>query len=182
MNALDLFNKLSSRERKILYLVFFLLVVMLAYHGVWVPLSEKFQNLEDEIFASEMRLRKAKIFFRQKSDIEEASKKYPNLEQLDAGSDEEEIGRLLRLIEEMARKTGVSLSDVKPQQVKSDRLTKNYAVELNTESDLRHLIELVYELQYSSQMIKIEQIQMAPKEEKSATLRSFLLVSRVVVK
>ena len=179
---LTFLSKLSPREKKILYVVGVLLMVVFGYHGIWRPMREKFGSLDEEIFDTEMRLRKAKIFYRQRQDILEEAKKYPNLEQMEAGTDEEEIARVLNLIEQTARKAGVSLSDVKPQQVRSDKVSKSYVVELNAESEIKQLVEFIYELQYSPLLLKVEQLNTAPKQEKSTTLRSFLVVSRVVVK
>lgn len=174
--------ELNPREKKIGYVVVALLGVMITYHGIIRPMGQKFSSLDDEIFAMQMRLRKAKTLIRQKNDVLEASKKYVNLEKMDAGTDEEEIARLLNFIEQTARKDNASLSDVKPQPVKSDKVTKVYTVELNAEGELNSLMELVYELEHSEQLLKIERVDMSPKEEKSAILRASLVVSRVVVK
>lgn len=174
--------ELNPREKKIGYVVVALLGVMITYHGIVRPMGQKFSSLDDEIFAMQMRLRKAKTLIRQKNDVLEASKKYVNLEKMDAGTDEEEIARLLNFIEQTARKNNASLSDVKPQPVKSDKVTKVYSVELNAEGELNSLLELVYELEHSEQLLKIERVDMSPKEEKSAILRTSLVVSRVVVK
>ena len=175
-------SKLTAREKKILYGVVSLLVLVFGYHGIWRPLTAKFSDLDSEIFAAQMKLRKAKIFIRQKDEIFEESKKYANLAQLDAGTDEEEIARLLNLIEQTARKAGISLSDVKPEQMRSDKSLKRYVVQLNTESNLEQLIGFVYELEHSSQVLKIEKINTNPKEEKSTVLRSTITVTRVVLK
>jgi Tfp pilus assembly protein PilO len=173
--------KLSERERKILYVVIGLMIFVFGYHAVWNPMMEKFSQLDDEIFAMQMRLRKAKTFIRQKDAVMEASKKFTNLEQMDAGSDEEEIARLLNFIEQTARKNGVSLSDVKPQPVRSDKVTKQYMVELNAEASLASVTDFIYELEHSPQMLRLERVTVTPKEENSPTLRAFLTVSRMVV-
>ena len=175
-------TQLSGREKKILYVVIALLVVLVGYHGIWTPMTHKFSELDDEIFATQMRFRKAKTLIRQKNDVVEASKKYVNLEKMDAGTDEEEIAKLLNFVEQTARKDSTSLSDVKPQPVKSDKVTKEYAVELNAEGELTSLIEFIYELEHSEQLLKIEKVDIAPKEEKSALLRASLTVTRIVVK
>lgn len=174
--------KLNEREKKIFYVVLALLVALVGYHGIWTPMTHKFSELDDEIFATQMRLRKAKTLIRQKKDVEDASKKYVNLEKMDAGTDEEEIARLLNFIEQTARKDNASLSDVKPQPGKSDRVTKEYTVDLNAEGELSALIEFIYELEHSEQLLRIEKVDMAPKEEKSAILRATLTVTRIVVK
>lgn len=173
---------LSAREKKILYAVIALAAVLIGYHGIWVPMTSKFSELDDEIFSMQMRLRKAKTLLRQQDDVIAMSKRYANLEKMDAGTDEEEIARLLNYIEQTARKDGVSLSDVKPQAVKSDKVTKVYAVDLNAEGELSAIIEFVYELEHSEQLLKIEKVDMSSKEEKSAILRASLRVSRIVVK
>lgn len=173
-------EKLKPREKKILYMVAGLLVAVLGYHGVWRPLTEKISSLDDGIFTMEMRLRKAKILVRQHAEVAEEAKKYPNLEQLSAGTDEEETARLLSLIEQTARKNGCSLSDVKPQAVKTDKWIKRFEVDLNAESTLEQMIGFIYELEHSPQLLKIERVAMAPKEEKSSTLRSQLTVVRTV--
>ena len=176
------YERLSARERKILYVVIALLGVTIGYHGVLRPMAAKFSTLDEEIFAMQMRLRKAKTFIRQKDDIMEAVKQYPNLEKMDAGSDEEEIAQLLNFIEQTARKNGVSLSDVKPQPVKSDQQTKQYSVELNAESNLEALIRYVYDLEHSENLLRIDRVNIAPKDEKGPTLRAYLLITRLVVK
>lgn len=175
-------KKLTPREQKILIVTVLLALVAVGYYGVWRPGLEKFLSLDEQIFAMQMKLRKAKIFLRQKDEILAEAKKYPNLAQMDAGKDEEEIARLLNLIEQTARRSGVSLSDVKPQQVQSDKVSKRFAVELHAESPLEQLVIFLHELQVSAELLKIEQVQTSPKEEQSQVLRSYLVVTRVVVK
>ncbi|MBN1687885.1 MAG: type 4a pilus biogenesis protein PilO [Candidatus Omnitrophica bacterium] len=174
-------EKMSARERKILVIVIILLIGVGFYHGVYRPVAGKFAEVNDQVFSLQLKIRKAKIFLQQKNDILEESKKYSNLEQMDAGKDEEEIARLLNLIERTARQSGVSLSDVKPQQVKSDKISKRFVVELNAESGVQQIVEFVYELQHSPQLLKIERIETAPKEEKSLIMRTYLVITRVVV-
>ncbi len=176
----DFLTKLSSREKKILYAALTVILLAGAYHGILRPLNEKIAVLDDEIFSTEMKLRKAKVYLRQKDQILEESKKYPNLAQLDAGTDEEETARILSLIEVSARKYGVSLSDVKPNPIKTDKWTKRFEVELNGECTLEQLTLFVFELEHSAQMLKVEQVSSAPKEEKSPVLRSQMTVVRTV--
>ncbi len=176
-------EKLTLREKKILGWVITLLMVVLGYHGVWRPLTAKLGGLDDEIFAMQLKIRKARTLLRQRDEVLEEAKKYPNLSRMEAGSDEEEIARLLNFIEQTARKLGVSLSDVKPQAVQSDKMSKRYLVELNAESGLHELAEFVYDLEHSTELLKIEQVNTGPKDEKNASiLRSALIVTRVVVK
>jgi type II secretory pathway component PulM len=165
----NILEKLKPREKKILYVVMGLLVFMLGYHGVWFPLTDKISSLDDEIFSMEMRLRKAKILVRQRDEVLEEAKKYTNLDQLNAGTDEEETARLLSLIEQTARKTGCSLSDVKPEAVRTDKWIKRFLVELTAESSLEQLTTFIYELEHSPQ-----------KEDKSTVLRSRMTVVRTV--
>jgi Tfp pilus assembly protein PilO len=175
-------SKLSAREKKIAYVVAGLLIFVFGYHAVLTPMMQKFSDLDDEIFAMQMRLRKAKTFLRQKDQVKEASTKFTNLEQMDAGSDEEEIARLLNSIEQTARKNGVSLSDVKPQPVRSDKITKQFVVELNAEAGLSSLVDFIYELENSPQMLRLGKVTLSPKDDKSPTIRAFLVVNRTVVK
>lgn len=179
---MEFWNRLSAREKNILYVTIFLLVILAGYHGIWNPGIVKFQQLDEQIFAYQMKIRKAKTFLRQKDQVAEEVAKYPNLEQMNAGTDEEEIAQLLNFIEQAARDHTVSLSDVKPEQVQSDKWSKRYIIVLNAESKLSNLIEFIYALQYSPQLLKIERVDTAPKEDESRTLRSSLTVTRVVVK
>ncbi len=170
-------QKLTVREQKIFYVVIVLLVVVGSYHGAWIPARAKFSAVDEEIFALQMRIRKARTYLQQRNEIMDEAKKYQNLEQMDAGKDEEEIARLLSLIERTARKTDVALSDVKPQQVKTDKISKRFIVELNAESGLQQLVDFIYQLQHSEQMLKIERVDSSPKEEQSAILMSSLPAS-----
>lgn len=180
MKKIQFLTKLSPREKKILYIALSVILIAVSYHGILRPLQEKVVLLDDEIFSAEMKLRKAKIYIRQKDLILEEAKKYSNLAQLDAGTDEEETARILSMIEQSARKHGVSLSDVKPNPIKSDKWTKRFEVELNGECSLEQLTQFVFDLEHSAQMLKVEQVSTTPKEEKSPVLRSQMTVVRTV--
>lgn len=174
-------EKLSAREKKIGLVTVGLLLAVISYHGIWRPVTAQIDQIEEQIFALQLKIRKANIFLNQKEEILEAAKKIPNLDQLTARKDEEEIASLLNYIEQTARKTGVALSDVKPQQVKFDKISKFYVIELNAESSLKQIVEFAYDLQSSGQMLTIEQTDLAPKEEGSTLLRAFIVVTRAVV-
>lgn len=180
MKQFQFLTKLSPREKKILYAALTVIMIAAGYHGILNPLKEKIALLDDEIFSAEMKLRKAKIYLRQKDLIIEESKKYPNLAQLDAGTDEEETARILSMIEQSARRYGVSLSDVKPNPIKSDKWMKRFEVELNGECSLEQLTQFIFDLEHSAEMLKVEQVSTTPKEEKSPVLRSQMTVVRTV--
>lgn len=175
-------SKLKPSERMLLVIVGVLLACGFAYYGGWKPIQAKFSALDEEIFSMQLRLRKSKILVHQRDQVLEEAKKYPNLQGMDARKDEEENASLLSFIEEEARRARITLSDVKPQSMNEDRLTKRYTVELIIESGMKELIEFVYHLQFSTQMLKVVRAEMAPKEEGSAVLRSSLVMERVVVK
>lgn len=176
------FDKLKPREKKILYVTAALLLVMIGYHGILRPLTDKMASLDDGIFAMELRLRKAKILIRQREEIMDEAKKFPNLEQLNAGTDEEETARMLSLMEQTARKTGCSLSDVKPLPVKTDKFIKRFEVELTAEAVMEQLVNFVYELEHSALLLKVERAVTSPKEGNSSTVRAQLTVVRQVTK
>ena len=180
-NVKEMLTKMSPREKKIAVLTGVLLMVMVGFHGVWMPVTDKLDELNDQIFALQLKMRKAKTLIRQREDVKEEAKKFPNLEKMEAGSDEEEIANLLALIEQTARKTKVSLSDVKPEQVQSDKVSKRYRVELNAESGITELIRFVFEIERSQELLKVEAVDSTPKEEESSILRSSIVVTRVVV-
>ncbi len=179
---MKILDKLSAREKKIAYTVVALLILVFGYRGIWRPFIEKLTSMDGEIFTMQLKLRKAKTFILQREQVMEEAKKYPNLEQMDAGSDEQEIARLLNLLEQKARRLGVSISDVKPNQLLSDKISKRFMVELNAECELGQLVDFIYELQNAPERLKIDRIEVATKEDKSAVLRSSFVVTRVVVK
>lgn len=177
-----LLNKLTPREKKILIFVGVLLAMVGSYHGVLHPLLAKISNMDEEISAMEMKLRKAHVFAGQSREILEEAKKHSTLNQMQAGTDEEETAKLLNLIEKTARKTGATLADMKPKPVTADKMFKRYGVELNADLKLEELISFLYELEHSSQLLNIEQIILSPREDNAQRLRAFILVTRVVVK
>ena len=182
MNLPSFLTKMTLREKKIFYLAAFFVFVLFAWHGLLRPAAGKFGELSDETFVMELKVRKAKTLIRQKDDILAEAKKYPNLERLSAGSDEEETARLLNLIEQTARTAGVSLSDVKPETAKTDKWTKRFEVNLQAESNLEQLITFIYELEHSEQLLKIEKVESSLKDDKTSALRTQLTVVRIVTK
>lgn len=170
--------KLSKRERYLLYgviiLAFFIFLERLVFH----PLSGKLTTLNQEIFRQEVRLKKALTLQSQKERILKDYKDCEPYLKLKKVSDEEVMAKLLKEIEQMARKSRTSLVDIKPRaQPKTMHGYKKYAIELQLEARMEEIVSFLYNLRECGLLLRTEKFSISPKDERSGLLKANLLIT-----
>ena len=65
--------------------------------------------------------------------------------------------------------------------VKVAALYKKYTIELEAEGEMAQLTSLIYQLQNSPQLLKVEKMQMSAKSGSSGILKSRLVISKIKV-
>jgi hypothetical protein len=95
------------------------------------------------------------------------------------GSTAEENAQMLGAIEELASQAGITLGNTKPRDVRSLELAEEYAVEIEVECGLANFIRLLYSLQESPQLLRVDKMTVGPKGRgDAAEVKATLLVSK----
>ena len=180
MKFKEYFSKLSKREKTFVYatalVVFFAAVDRLVYY----PIVNHFNELDQEILKQEEQIRKN---WRSLAVREAVLKSYSAYDgyALTAGSDEEEVANLLNEIEALARKTGLSLINVKPKPLTKEEFWKRYPVEVEVETEWAPLLKFIYGLYSSKFFLRVKHLRLVPKGRLTAEVKGYLLINKSVI-
>ena len=171
---------LSQREKNIFILCLSLIVIYLLYQFVFIPMNSKDKILgnrikvvEKKLLKAKQKVQKAKMF---KDDAESSMQSFKQ-----KGSNEEVMSSMLSAIEEVAGKGEVVLADVKPQKVKKEEFANLFSVNLSVEGDLSEVVAFIHQLQNPPNGFKIEEINMTIRSARSKTIKTRLMISRILV-
>ncbi len=174
------FAKLSPKEKSVLYIAAFFIVAAAADRLVIAPVAGKLASLDKEIADMEAAVKRDLRMLAQKDRIALESTKYKSFLARE-GSEEEEFSGLMKEVETLANKAGVSLLEMKPGQVKQADSAKQYQVVISTEAEFRKLVEFLYGVETSKQLLKVEKYQISPKSKEEATVKASLTISKIIV-
>jgi hypothetical protein len=170
--------KLNKREKHILYVVIILFSLLFLERLVFRPLADKLAYLDKEIEIEKMKLIKAKAVAGQKVEILKEYSDLGNYMKI-KGSDEEATSELLKEIEKLARESSVSISDIKPRSAQKRGISKEYSIEVRTETKMPQLVDFLYSLDNSTSMLRVQKLSLILSEETSDILRVTLLISGI---
>lgn len=172
-------NKLSQKEKIGLSIAFVFLAVAFLDRLLISPIRTRFRALNQQIKISEKQLGSDIRNLNQKRVISEEYEKYYSYIHR-SGSDEEEVAKILGEIESLARKSSVYLVDMKPRKPQETDLYKQYTVEIEAEGYMESLINFIYQLNTSSQLLRIETLRMSLTKSDTKTLTASMLITRVL--
>ena len=179
---MEILDKLTGREKAILYIVIAIAALALAYNFLIEPIYKKWVEVNQEIKLLEVKLQKAISIVKEREKIEKdyviyAEKLKPK------GSDEQEMTFMLNELETLARNSGLKIINVRPKQAQDKESYKKFSVGLETESDMSALMKFIYEVKNSQQMLKIDRLTLNTKSSQSGVLiMATMSISRVAIK
>lgn len=178
-NIFAWYNRLSSRERLILPLAAGCVLILLVDHAVFTPVWDMYISMEDRITEAEGTYVRNLVNFKRKEIVESDYEKYRSFIR-PAGSDEEENASLLSEVEQLARSNQVVLVDMKPREVKSRQFHKEYAAELDAETEMEGLINFIYQMEQSPQIMKVSSAKLSAREALSNLVRARMTVTKTI--
>jgi Tfp pilus assembly protein PilO len=175
-----IFSRLSKRELYVFYISTLVVAVVFFDKVVINPLIVKIEKLNSEIFIQEKRLQKSLYLLSQEEFIISEHEKYTqHVKQVT--SDGEEKSRLLAEIEKTARKASVLLKDVKLDLREGNGPYKKYIVEIETESKIAYLVDFIYLLEKSPQLLRVGNFYLTPIKDKSQILKAKMTITETLI-
>lgn len=171
---------LSKRERRILYLAIVVGLFSLFCNFLLEPAVKHWRDVNQQVASKEAKLKKNLKIVSQKEVIEVAFEKYAGYAKME-GSEEEEMAVLLSEIERLASRSVVRITDIKPQPIRDMKFYKRFNVECEAEATIGELSAFLYELQNSPQLLKVERLQINTKSTQSSLLKSYILITKVLI-
>ncbi len=173
-------SKLGKREKYIVYVTVLIVGAFLFDKLVLSSFLEKLNNMDATINQKERELGNALQLIAQKEIIESEYEKYTKgiKQKL---SNEKETAQLLSEIEKIAKETEVSLTRMKPSQVKEEEFYKEYIVQVEAEAVISNLIDLIYKLERTSRLIRVREIRLVPEQKNSTMLKMDMVIKGITV-
>ncbi len=169
---------LSSREKRIALATVIVVGSALLYKFLVQPIAHRWFHsgrITTEEKGNLLRLRYALEI---QEDVEKNYQTYKKAI-LAQGSDEEELARFLREIENISKPLDVGIVSMKPLPIMDKGLYKRYTIQVEAEADILNLGRFLYEIKTSPFLIKVRRIQINAKGEE--IVRASLQMERFLV-
>lgn len=183
MNIKDIqskFNRLSKREKFVSVACAAVFLILFMDLLVVRPLYESYLSLEVRTIEAEKRLEQNIINITMKEDIDKRFEEYRKFIKKPAPKGEEEA-LMLSEIEKTARTNDVLLVDIKPQDEKILEFYKQYTVNVDVETEMKHLVQFLYQIETSSQMMRVVKAKLGLKERDSQIIKARLTIIKTVM-
>jgi Tfp pilus assembly protein PilO len=173
-------SRLGKREKYIVYATVLIVGAFLFDKLVLSSFLEKLNSMSAAINQKERELGNALQLIAQKEIIESEYEKYTkDIKQ--KLSNEKETAQLLSEIEKIAKETEVSLTRMKPSQVKEEEFYKEYIVQVEAEAVISNLIDFIYKLERTSKLIRVREFRLVPKQKNSVILKMDMVIKGITV-
>lgn len=174
----DFYNRLSKREKWILYGSLFCITALFAQQLVIGPAAEYMKRLDIKISDEETSIRKSLQVLLRKDSIASEAKRFVVF-LADFKKPEEQMSSFLKQIEDLASRSSVSLLYVKPGSEKEEGRIKKYYASLECEGQMEDIVSFFYQLESTADLLKIEKYNIQPKSK--GTARCVMSISRMVL-
>ncbi len=180
MKLNQIVSRLSPRQRTWLYVTVAIVGLGFVERFVYAPVGGRLEELDQEILVKENQLKKNLTNLAAREGVLKAYAPYTAYASPKA-SDEEAIGGLLKEIEELARKSGLALVNVRPKPATKIDVGKRYPVEVELETDMGPLIRFIHGLHGSKYPLRVNQMRLDSKGGRSAQVRVYLLINKSAI-
>lgn len=173
------FGNVSKKER--IGLMAAAAIVSLAFLDRIVvnPINRRIQQIAQEIKISEKKLTMGLRNLNQKEAIISEYSKYSQYFK-GLGSEEETTAAILSEIEAAARKSNVNLLDIKPRASRDKGFYREYNIEVEAEGAMDSLVNFLYQLNLSEQLLRTERLRLNLKSKESPLIKASILISRAL--
>jgi len=169
--------KLKKKELFLAVIVGLLLVMFIVQKGIIQPMVSKAREKTDEIAAKEKQFAKMLRISASDDIIESKFEEFKTFIEA-SGSEEEKLAEAMRKIEELARKSKISLQDVKPEgMVELEFGGKQKTIRIITNGTQESFLRFVYLLESCDLAFSVSKLDMKVKSEESALLDIDTMVS-----
>ena len=174
------FSKLSKKERRLFYLVLALVALFLMERFIFRNIHAQLTTLNSRIIRLQMNLQKARTLILNKEAILKTAAGYKTYLDEKFSEEEDPLSQILSMLESIARKSSIVLSDIKPaQSVKQTASYLIYSVDLGLQGNPEKVMRFIAALQEADFLFEVERANLAPVED---SLQLKMKLSTVVFK
>ncbi len=174
-----IFSSLSKREKIILLITVLIIGVSILWGIILEPFVRKWVELDDLIFAKNVKLQKSLRLLDKYESNKAEYKKYSSLIK-GKESDERHMAAILTEIDQLARRTSVYVTVLKPNAIKNTDFYQKFIVEVELDTSIAELAKFFYQLEKSPEILKVEDMEITARSDQKGTIRCRLLISKIL--
>lgn len=174
------YHHLSNRERNFLFLTIAILIIFFFYNFIIGPIISKWKDLNIQLISKKIKLEKDLKIIRNKTNIQKEFNIYSKYMK-PLGSEDKEMAILMSDIENIARSSNISITNVKPQAVVSGNFYKEFSVNLDIEGKIEEITRFLYELSRPPYLLKAKRFEFNVKSGKDSRIKGFVLITKVAI-
>ncbi len=171
----------SSREKMILAIGVALGSALLIQRGIYVPLRDWRNGLNDRIEHAEVQLRKSDKILQRSRAYE---KEYAPFLKIYTwrGSEEQAMSALLSEIDQAARGANVQVLEIKPLKGRKTDLTGEFKIDISLEGSLADVVDYIHRLQVQPHLFHVEEFRVERKTAMADMLKCHVLIKKLLIK
>jgi hypothetical protein len=174
-------SNLSKRERMVLYSCLIFVSLALLDRLIISPAFTKKKLIEEKIKNKKLMIKKDLYFLSLKEKIDFEVSKYKDYFRKEKKSPDEEMNSLLKLIEDIARRTGVDLLYIKPAGFKSSKAQNEFYIDLTCQGKMPNIVRFIYRIESSPQLLNIEKFTLSAIEEGSPLAQCRMTILKISI-
>lgn len=179
---MNILNRLTSRERNILYLLSSVALLSLVYNFLIEPIFKNYSNINREIILIKAKLQKSLSIIQEKEKIDKEYTLYAERLKPKA-SDEQEITHILNNLEVLARNANLKIINMNPKPAQEKDFYKRFLVDIETESDMGSLMRFIYDVKNSPLALKIDRLNLNTRTAQTdVIIRASMVISKITLK
>ena len=177
---MNIFSNMAKKEK--LGLTIAAVIVFLAFFDRLIasPVLLKFKKINSETRMYEQQLAETLLNLNQKDDIAKDYQKYMQYIK-SSYSEGETVTKLLEEVENMARSSGISIVDIKPQAPKQAEGYKYFLIEVEAEGKMETLVAFLHQLAGSKELLRASKVYITLKDKETSTVKASILITKVAV-
>ena len=176
----DMFSRMSKKEKTIFYCACAFIAVAVSDRAIVGPIVSRTRELDRAIIDKQAAINRDLKIISQEKNIEMRKTEYKAYSVAET-TPEEDTSSLLKEVDSLAAKSSVSLADIKPQDPRIEKGFKKYLVNYSCEATFDKLMELLYNIENSKKVLKVEKFTLSLKSKQDTVLKCSLTVSKVVL-
>lgn len=174
-------GNLNKREKAIFAFTALIVVLKLFFDMVLAPYSAKVDALDKKIVGLKNKLIKAKLLTARKGAIEKDFQDLaPILKEEEGLPKQQQVSRLLAVLERLGSESGVNINDIKPRAIRQMEYYSEFTVELRLEAEAKQAADFIYRLQESKELLTIDKFELSLQSGDSALLYGYLEIRKIL--
>ncbi len=175
------FSGLSPQEKKVLYIASGFVFLALFDRLIFSPLLDEAHHIEERIKRESNLIKKNLLILEYRDKIMQEKEAYRPLFTDKELTHEELIAQFLREIEELAKESTISLSNINPVNLEEKKGYVEYSLTIECAGNMKDFLNFIYAVENAKKPIRIISYEISPKNREAYDVVSALTIVKLIL-